>query len=369
MAHFKDGSLNDDDFHSAANFKELRSVQERQYDHNSMMIMMALRKPRDPKVNWFNRSQFSDAFGLIHSRTFILMNATNTMLEKDGLDATSFPTSFIPIADHINEANYKGPSGVKPTQSNSAHYVNNETKAYTFVATRDIAAGESIVTHYTSTVEASCGEYHFKTYGFVPYGCHERIQQLNDIYEVSDTDVEEATSTTRLVPVHGYDLVGKRITVYDPNPNKEAWFDGLVSKFDEVEEEYLIRYDNGETVMEDLSIKWDQEEWRILDGGYVGGINQNQKAKYTATILPKKEAEKMAGRRISIYNARQKVWYDGTIMNYDKKRDMHLVHFDDGEASHEQFSANGQRTAVSPRWRFTTSTAPKNITSQTKIDL
>ena len=106
---------------------------------------------------WFTRDGFSKAFGITHSRSYIRMNVTNTLIAKDGLNDT-FPASFIPFADFINEAEYTSVAGEKLVLANVAHYMNNQTNAYTFVATRNITAGDQILTHYTSTAEASCSE-------------------------------------------------------------------------------------------------------------------------------------------------------------------------------------------------------------------
>jgi len=364
VVNFKAGKLNEQIFFNERNFREFLKEQKRTYEHNAMMTMLALRKPQGD-ATWFKRPKFATAFGFTHSRSYIRMNVTNTMIAKDGLNDT-FPASFIPFADFINEADYTSVSGEKQALANAAHYMNKDTNAYTFVATRNIAAGEQVLTHYTSTAEASCSEHHFLTYGFLPYGCHERMTEINDFYEPLDVrkeeEEDEEDEAGRPVPIREHDLVGRRISVYWKR--KQAWYDGVVSKFDPEEEEYMVRYDSGESVFEDLSHDYHQDEWRLLDTGTVGlGLtkattNKKQKKNYAGNHIPKQECDTMVGRRVSVHDMKEKVWHDATIASYNSKLGMHMVHYDDSEHAYEHFSANGQASATTGRWRFTESEAP-----------
>lgn len=260
-----------DSFRNARNFREFRTQQQKLYDHDSILLMTKLLKNVDGRGDGAlsNRSQYARARGYVQSRAFVVSNTSdrwNTLLSPEGLNNdTTFPRSLVPFADMMNEVDYANRDlRAKQPLANAAHYVNRVTKAHTFVAVRNITKGEQILSHYTSTQEASCSSVHFATYGYIPHGCHARMTQLKDRYDFDDDEEEEegAPKTPQKVAVHSEDLVGHRISVYWSK--KQAWRNGTVVKYVAKDNEYLIRYDFGKSLLEELSHDYTQEEWRLL---------------------------------------------------------------------------------------------------------
>ena len=183
----------------------------------------------------------------------------------------------------------------------------------------------------------------------------------------------------------GRSLVGLRVSVWWEED--EAWYDGTIREFDDVQGEHLVAYDDGEHGHEVL----DECRWRRLDmppaawphaenreppmqkppaaqpdaerppmrtlpaakpraekpqrtlrSAHAQTISNSDDASRGSTgaaVSPKPSARQLGrslvGLRVSVWWEEDEAWYDGTIREFDDVQGEHLVAYDDGEHGHE----------------------------------
>lgn len=321
-----------------SNAKELHrfvhSISDR-YDHLALMAGIAI-----PNLN---RTEYKRALGHTRSRAFY--------------DGGHDHVAFVPIGDLINHAEYSEGSKLHHDTVNAFYYYNNISQSYNFYALRNISDGEQVNSYYAESVANACSANFLSTYGFLPFGCNSRLEtRRNTLDEEDEADDDDDNDDHNVVDksqqasaVHSAALVGRRVSVFWPE--QKAWYDGIIAKFNERQDNYLIRYDNGEVHFEELSRIHNQQEWRLLDTETRRLPRLPQVKEMTST-----QAKQLIGVKIMVHSPSLKAWFEGTVGKYNDKTGLHYVHYDDGEIHEEHLSSNGQATKTTGRWRLANAT-------------